>query len=181
MLFRSIGVGESTLASIRDYTRWLGIDEKDFMQYTDASYKMSIKFTDFYEKDSGSFHYPFGTGNFDGTLAGVYDWFYKKHQYPDTPVQDFVRSYIPQATLFETNRFSKDENMNLVGYNCETDVAYHFDATKFGAWLRDCYCIPRGVKHIQDTVSYVHARQWGVQSVQLVSDPMTHKIGRAHV
>ena len=169
-----IGVGESTLASIRDYTRWLGIDEKDFMQYTDASYKMSIKFTDFYEKDSGAFHYPFGNANVDGTLSGIYDWFYKKHQYPDTPVQDFVRSYIPQATLFETNRFSKDPNMNLVGYNPETDVAYHFDATKFGAWLRDRYCIPRGVKHIQDTVSYVHARQWGVQSVQLISDPMTH-------
>ena len=29
------------------------------MRATDASYKMSIKFTDFYEKDAGGFHYPF--------------------------------------------------------------------------------------------------------------------------
>jgi tryptophan halogenase len=49
-----VGVGESTLGGINDYCNFLGIDEQDFMTYTDASYKMSIKFTDFYEKDAGT-------------------------------------------------------------------------------------------------------------------------------
>jgi ribulose 1,5-bisphosphate synthetase/thiazole synthase len=46
----TIGVGESTLGGIRYFCEYLGINEKDFMKDTDASYKLSIKFTDFYEK-----------------------------------------------------------------------------------------------------------------------------------
>ena len=144
------------------------------MEYTDASYKLSIKFTDFYEKDSGSFHYPFGRALLDGTQTGIYDWFYKKHVNPETPVQDFARCYFSSAALFENNKYNNNESMAFDNFKPTRDVAYHFDATKFGAWLRDRYCIPRGVKHIQDDVVYVHARQWGVQSVQLISDPMTH-------
>ncbi len=37
-----------------------------FMPATDAVYKMSIKFTDFYKKDAGGFHYPFGKVFLDG-------------------------------------------------------------------------------------------------------------------
>ena len=48
-----VGVGESTLAFIRDWTHYIGIDDKDFLRHTNGSYKLSIKFTDFYEKDSG--------------------------------------------------------------------------------------------------------------------------------
>ena len=169
-----IGVGESTIGGIRDYTNWLGIDEKDFMEYTDASYKLSIKFTDFYEKDSGSFHYPFGRALLDGTQTGIYDWFYKKHVNPETPVQDFARCYFSSAALFENNKYNNNESMAFDNFKPTRDVAYHFDATKFGAWLRDRYCIPRGVKHIQDDVVYVHARQWGIQSLQLAGDPLNH-------
>jgi tryptophan halogenase len=169
-----IGVGESTIGGIRDFTSWLEIDEKDFMAFTDASYKLSIKFTDFYEKDAGSFHYPFGRAQLDGTQLGIYDWFYKKHVHPETPVQDLVRSYFPSAALFESNKYSPNTNMEFDNFTPERDVAYHFDAVKFSTWLREEYCKPRGVKHIADTVTYVHARQWGIQSVQVASDPMNH-------
>jgi tryptophan halogenase len=50
-----IGVGESTLGGIRKWTRFIGLDEDSFFKHTDASYKLSIKFTDFYKKDAGSF------------------------------------------------------------------------------------------------------------------------------
>ena len=42
----TVGVGESTIAQIRGWTSLLGIEDKDFIPYTDASYKLSIKFTD---------------------------------------------------------------------------------------------------------------------------------------
>ena len=66
-----VGVGESTLGSIRSWMRNLEIDESDFMKYTNASYKMSIKFTDFYDKDYGSFHYPFGRAALEGVEGGL--------------------------------------------------------------------------------------------------------------
>ena len=69
------------------------------MSFTDASYKMSIKFTDFYEKDGGAFHYPFGEPFVKDTNDGMHDWFYKKYFYPDTPIEDFVRCYFPAAAL----------------------------------------------------------------------------------
>jgi len=51
----SVGVGESTLGGIRQWSRWIGIDDmqESFFKETDASLKLSIKFTDFYKKDSG--------------------------------------------------------------------------------------------------------------------------------
>jgi tryptophan halogenase len=45
----TVGVGESTLGQIRIWTDFLEIDEKDFMKHCDASYKLSIKFTDIYK------------------------------------------------------------------------------------------------------------------------------------
>ena len=58
--FPRMGVGESTLEQVRYWMHAVGIDIADFMKETDASLKLSIKFTDFYEKGAGSFHYPFG-------------------------------------------------------------------------------------------------------------------------
>ena len=46
----TVGVGESTIGKIRQWTSLLGIKDEEFIPYTDASYKLSIKFTDFYKK-----------------------------------------------------------------------------------------------------------------------------------
>jgi tryptophan halogenase len=54
----TIGVGESTIAPIRQWMKYIGIDDKDFVPHTDASIKLSIKFTDFYKKGE-SFQYTF--------------------------------------------------------------------------------------------------------------------------
>ncbi|MFN9952884.1 MAG: tryptophan 7-halogenase, partial [bacterium] len=58
-----IGVGESTTAGITAWLHALELDHKDFMTYTDAAYKLSIKFTDFHSIGDGGFHYPFGHPN----------------------------------------------------------------------------------------------------------------------
>ena len=57
----TVGVGESTFVSIAQFRDYLGIKDEDFMPACDASYKMSVKFTDFYDVNSGAFHYPFRT------------------------------------------------------------------------------------------------------------------------
>ena len=164
--FPILGVGESTLGGINSYCHYLGIDEKDFMTYTDASYKMSIKFTDFYEKDSGAFHYPFGSPNTEG-LDGMKDWFVKKHLNPETPIEDFVRCYFPAAALFEQNKFSLNKYGQFDNYSPDWDVAYHFDATKFGQWLKNNYCLPRGVRLIADTVVDATVSDKGIDSLKL--------------
>jgi hypothetical protein len=162
-----VGVGESTLGGITFWANWLGIDEKDFMPETNAVYKMSIKFTDFYKKDSGSFHYPFGDVFLNGTINGLNDWYVKKAKFPELDVADYARTFFPALTLAEQNKLSWNKYGNLGNFNFKRNVAYHFDAIKFGQWLKNNYCVPRGVKIISDTVISVEANEEGINSLTL--------------
>jgi len=161
-----VGVGESTLADITNFRDYLGINEKDFVKKTNASFKMSIKFTDFYEKDSGSFHYPFRNPDLSDPNLAMESWLEIKAMYPETPVEDFVRCFFPHAPLFENNKFMNN-NGRLGNYNSKTDVAYHFDATMFANWLRDDYCIPKGVNRIVGTIKGASVDESGIKSVTL--------------
>jgi len=166
----TVGVGESTLGQITGWLEMLDIKQDDFMKETDASLKMSIKFTDWAGKDTGGFHYPFGTSWVVGTSFGVNDWFMKKSKYPDTPVEDFVDCFFPAMQLVHQNKILKNDNNELPGWRYNIDVAYHFDATKFGAWLREEYCKPRGVKHIVGTIKEdVAVNDTGVEYVELTT------------
>jgi tryptophan halogenase len=158
-----IGVGESTLGSITQWANWIGIDEKDFMPYTEAIYKMSIKFTDFYKKDSGSFHYPFGHPFLNGTTIGLNDWYVKKSKFPELDVSDYASTFFPIVTLAEQNKISWNKNGNLGNFDFKNNVAYHFDATKFGQWLKNNYCLPRGVKLISSTVTDILINDSGIE------------------
>mgnify|MGYP000633863255 CR=1 FL=1 len=45
----TVGVGESTLSRINDWLGMFNIQDTDFMKECDASYKLSIRFQDFYK------------------------------------------------------------------------------------------------------------------------------------
>ena len=57
--FKTIGVGESTIAGINSWLEILEIKDEDFMKACDATYKTGIMFKDFYQKDTDKFFYPF--------------------------------------------------------------------------------------------------------------------------
>jgi tryptophan halogenase len=162
-----VGVGESTLGSIRDWTNWLGLDEDELIRGTDASIKLSIRFTNFETESSGSFHYPFGQvvlpENHDN---GTSDWYLRKAMDPSLPVQDYARTYFPNMALVEANRVSRDARA-LDGFLYRRDTAFHFDAIKFGQWLKTGYCLPRGVELIQDSVEHVSTSDGAVTSLRL--------------
>jgi tryptophan halogenase len=162
----TIGVGESTLGRIKNFCAMLEINELDFMSFTDASYKMSIKFTDFYEKDGGHFHYPFGKPFMLDTDWGMRHWMFRKSLNPNLDNTDFVNSYFPSAALFEKNKFTTDST-GLGNYNPTLDVAYHFDAVKFALWLNEKYCKPRGVTHILGTITNINQNTDGITSLDI--------------
>ena len=164
-----IGVGESTLLSVAQFRDYLGIKDEEFMPACDASYKMSIKFTDFYEVNGGSFHYPFRTPDVAGTQNGLADWLEIKAFYPDLDVNDFARSYFPSAALYENNKFVGSHQGEFGNWNKQTDVAYHFDAIKFGLYLKNNYCLPRGVKLLSTTVHHIASDDTGITSLELTN------------
>jgi hypothetical protein len=165
--YPTVGVGESTLASIKVWTNWLGINEKDFMKSCDAVYKMSIKFNDFYQKADGGFHYPFGSSFTQHTATGLNDWHVRKILNPEIPVQDYARTFFPGVHLAELGRINNNANGEFDNFNFERDVPYHIDATKFGLWLKEKYCIPRGVKLVPQTVLDFKTNEDGIEYLLL--------------
>ena len=149
----TVGVGESTIAQITDWMRLLKIEDKDFIKYVDGSYKLSIKFTDFYKKGE-AFHYPFGKAVIGQTRSETNDWWFKKMLHPKTLYSDYADCTYPlQMAYVNQNKFDINE----------VQRAYHFDATKFGLWLKNNYC--KKVKHILDDVVSIEQDENGITSL----------------
>ena len=158
----TVGVGESTIGQIRQWTKFLEIDDKDFITHTDGSYKLSIKFTDFYEKES-FFHYPFGRPNFQNNIADGNDWWFKKLLYKNTPNNDYADCIYPQMALVNSNKL--DYEIQGLPFDFYNDTAFHFDSTKFGLWLKNNYCKPRGVKHIEEDIDLIEQDENGIKKL----------------
>ena len=160
----TVGVGESTINQIRYWSTFLGIDDKNFLRHTDGTYKLSIQFTDFYKKGE-SFHYPFGQPVLENTGNGFNDWWFKKFVYPETPYTDYADCYFSQMALVNQNKLSINENDQIDNFHLFKDSAFHFDATKFGLWLRDFYCLPKGVVHIKEHITDIKQNENGIESL----------------
>ena len=146
-----IGVGESTLGHFNGYLHFLGLKDRDFMKFCNATYKNSIKFTDFREKGS-VFHYPFGNFDLTDKQEGLMAWAELKSYWPDLyPPESFARIYNSNTYLAESNKQTYDKNNNFRGFNFNKDTAYHFDTYKFGEYLRDVYCKDK-INHVYDDV-----------------------------
>ncbi len=164
--FATVGVGESTIGKVKQWTKFLGIDDKEFLKHTDGIIKYSIGFTNFNGVDEGKpnqapFHYPFGEVVTKGSLTGYNDWWMKKAYAPETPVSDYGDSFAPVMALVNQNKGAKE----FFGFETDKDSAYHFDATKFGLWLKDHYCKPKGVKHILEDIETIEQDEDGIVSL----------------
>ena len=149
---KTVGVGESTIQQIQSWLRLLNIKDEDFLKEVDGSYKLSIKFTNFYDKKS-FFHYPFGNPEIQKNAAGFNDWWFKKIIYPKTPNSDYADCIYPTQMAFV--------NQNKIDPKLEH--AYHFDATKFGLWLKNKYC--KKINHIIDDINTIEQNENGILSL----------------
>ncbi len=148
------GVGESTIQQIREWIEVVGIheDEKEFLRETNGTIKHSIKFTNFLEKDSGSFHYPFGLTINDPAAF----WSLYMHSGELSPNEyAYYTNYV--ALLAEKGK------VNIPWR--EGAYAYHFDSIKFGQFLRKKYCSE--VNHITANVIDCQKFEDGIKSIHL--------------
>ena len=164
----TVGVGESTLGQINQWLYTLDIKDEDWMSFCDASYKLSIKFTNFYKNDNSAFHYPFGFACWhqQHMPQAFMDWYHRKMLQPELPVENFADTFYPVMSFVHKNKFCPD-TMEKFNFYTGPSAAYHFDATKFGIWLRDHYCTPRGVNHIQAEVKSISTNETGITNLVL--------------
>lgn len=120
-----IGVGEATIPPIRTLHKLLGIDEKAFLEETQATFKLGIQFENWGEIGDSYVH-SFGmTGR--ECWAGEFHHFWLRGQREGMEQPFGAYCVEHEAALAEKFGFSQQLPMNF---------AYHLDATQYGQFLR---------------------------------------------
>ncbi|WP_018415844.1 tryptophan halogenase family protein [Teredinibacter turnerae] len=142
-----IGVGESTLPQVMQFLRNLGIDEKEFMAATQATYKLGTKFFDWSEVGEAFWH-PFGNigVNIDGHNFFA---FLQKARKQGDPAQ--MWQYAPSAVLGEAGRYYSPGAATPESFLSGVNYALHFDAVKVAKYLKR-FSEALGIQHVMETV-----------------------------
>ena len=114
------------------------------MSHTDASYKLSIRFEDFYKKNDGGFHYPFGKVVENDKIGLKQLWFLKKYLKPETPVTDYSNWLYTNMALVNNNVLFKNEDKELEHFDFQHHTAYHFDANKIWTMVKRTLLFTKG-------------------------------------
>ncbi|UUL83671.1 tryptophan halogenase family protein [Sphingomonas qomolangmaensis] len=142
----TVGVGEATLPHIRAFNKTLGIDERDLMRATEATFKLGIEFRD-WGKIGDRYIHPFG--DYGPAVNGVpfYHHWLRLKSLGDTSRLD---DYSFPIVAAEQNRFrhpaaEHDRIESTFGY------AYQFDASLYAAFLRR-YAEANGVTRLEGKI-----------------------------
>lgn len=142
----AIGVGEATIPSLPAFHGLLGVDERDFLRATGATFKLAIEFRD-WRAIGNSFLHPFGPYAVDAPheLFQAY-WLQRREQGHPSPLEEWSVSGLA-ATLgrFGVRVPKGSPALQSLSY------AYHLDATLYGRFLRS-YAEKRGVRRIEGEV-----------------------------
>jgi tryptophan halogenase len=148
----TVGVGEATLPTIRQFNAMLGIDENDFVRKTQATFKLAIAFRDWFRRGHFYFH-PFG--KYGATMEQVefhHYWLRMRALGDDTPLSAYSLTNTA-AIMGKFLRPAGDSRSVLASLS----YAYHFDTHLYGRYLRD-YALARGVTRVEQTVVDVGMR-----------------------
>jgi tryptophan halogenase len=160
-----VGVGEATLPHIRFFNRRIGIDERELMAKTQATFKLGIEFCD-WARVGDSYIHPFGA--YGSRLAGIpfhQFWLRQRAAGDSTGIEEYSLPIVASRQ----NRFalpSEDPTdvMSTFGY------AFQFDASLYAGYLRG-FSEARGVQRTDSKIVDVKLRAedgW-VESVKLES------------
>ncbi|KAK0351418.1 hypothetical protein LTR94_025029, partial [Friedmanniomyces endolithicus] len=160
----TIGVGESTVPPFLEMLTKLGIDERDFIQKTQASFKLGIRFENWTEKGESYFH-PFGSIGTPVDVSDFYQvWLKARMNGYERPLMDFAGS----AQMAAQGRFMlpfKAKRSPIGG----SVYAVHVDAKRVAKYFRD-FAEARGVVRTEGIVQDVALRPDGfVHGLELKS------------
>ena len=163
----TIGIGESTVPPFVGLIKRLGINEPEFMQATEATYKLGIQFVDWHQRADTYFH-PFGVIGKPIEQQDFYQCWLKARALGDTST---LHEFSPCSVMAEHNRFFHPElarNTPIGGAN----YAYHVDASLVAGYLRH-YAETRGLSRIQGKVADIAQHPNGFVHSVILEDGRT--------
>jgi tryptophan halogenase len=142
----TVGVGEATIPAIHDFNRRIGIDEKEFMRRTNATFKLGIEFVD-WRCIGDEYIHPFGTYGQDMNGVAFHHYWLRQRQSGDTTP---LAAYNLAHTAAKLGRFDypvEDERSIYSTYA----YAFHFDASLYAVFLRG-FAERLGVERIEGRI-----------------------------
>jgi tryptophan halogenase len=158
-----VGVGEATLPHIRFFNRRIGIDERELMAKTQATFKLGIEFVDWARVGDNYIH-PFGA--YGSRIAGVpfhHHWLRHRAAGDNSDIAEYSLPIVAsRANKFAMPSEDMQDVMSTFGY------AFQFDASLYAQHLRG-FSEARGVLRTDARIVDVELRGedgW-VESVKL--------------
>ena len=156
-----VGVGEATIPNINHILAVIGINEMEFMQRVNGTFKQSIRYVNWLHNNGDYYHHPFSRfrpGPIDSTAQ---NWLRSDRSIP------FTETVSAQPIICELGLAPK-----MLGTgDLETPLTYafHMNALKFADYLTE-WSIARGVTHYVDHVVDIKIAENGdIESVQTKS------------
>ncbi|MEL6868300.1 MAG: tryptophan halogenase family protein [Pseudomonadota bacterium] len=127
----SVGVGEATIPQIRTFNRALGIDEREFLRETSATFKLGIRFVGWNGPGSDYLH-AFGQVGRATGVAGFHHLWLRGRQ---LGLASAFGDYAINELAARAGKMAMPGG-GLPASGVNMPWAYHFDAAKYGAYLR---------------------------------------------
>lgn len=149
----TVGVGEATIPAIKKFNELLGLDENEFLQRTQGSFKLGIQFNDWLRPGSSYIH-GFGVIGRDFEWLRCHQYWLKAHGQGRSA--DFADYSINTAAALENKFMRADPRMaeSPIGHLAH---AFHFDAGLYAKYLSG-YAQDRGVRRREGKVVDVTLR-----------------------
>lgn len=160
---RTIGVGEATIPTLRDFNRLLGIDEADFVRKTQGTFKLGIEFSEWGQLGESYIH-PFGSFGLDRPEVRFHQMWLKLRALEESAGD--ISDYNLSLVAARLDRFSPPGTKGLLS---SLRHAYHLDASLYGLYLRE-YAEARGVSRLEGTITGVTQADNGFVNSLVLSD-----------
>ena len=143
----TVGVGEATIPAIKKFNELLALDEAEFMQRTQATFKLGIQFVDWWRKGHKYIH------GF-GVIGQDWEWLRCHHYWLRANergrARDFADFSINTAAALQ-NKFMHaraDMGDSPIGHIA---YAFHFDAALYARYLR-AFAEQHGVRRTEGKI-----------------------------
>lgn len=139
----TVGVGESTIPTVQAFHALLGLDEREFMAATGATFKLGIAFENWARAGDRYVHSFGDIGR--STWMGDFHHFWLEAR--ERGVADDLGAYCLELQAAEQGRFASGGDVRL-------NYAYHFDAGRYARYLRR-RCEAAGLTRVEGRIAQV--------------------------
>jgi tryptophan halogenase len=149
----TVGVGEATIPTIRQFNASLGIDENEFMRRTQGTFKLGIEFRNWGRRGDSYIH-GFGRIGRDHGVVGFHQYWLKAILRGEA---HDLEAYSINTLAPRRNKFTRPRPEMTNSPMAQLDYAFHFDAGLYAKFLRGM-AEARGVARTDARITEIRRR-----------------------